>query len=117
MLTTKVVVRVLSADGELLGWTQVQAEARGDGCLWAPSTTVVPFEATGRAATLSLHLADFHIESRMAIDVEARIGSGVTLAQPLLKLGDTPGYLPPVTVRSAPVTIAMPVGVLGAVSR
>lgn len=117
MLTTKVVVRVLDVEGALLGWCAVQAEARGDGCLWAPSETVVPFDANGRAATLSLHLADFHIEHRMAIDVPASIGDGVKLSQPLIKLGDTPGYLPPVTVRAAPVAIAMPVGTLGAVSR
>lgn len=113
MLTTKVVVRVLDVEGRLLGWAPVQAEARGDGCLWAPSETVVPFEANGRATVLSLHLADFHIEHRMAIDVPAQIGSGVTLAQPLIKLGDPPTSLPPVTVRAAPV-IAMPVGRLGA---
>lgn len=117
MLTTKVVVRLLDDADNLLGWCAVQAEARGDGCLWAPSETVVPFEASGRAVTLSLHLADFHIESRMAIDVEARPGSGVTLAQPLVKLGEPPTSLPPVTVRAAPARVAMPVGVLGAVSR
>lgn len=107
----------MDADGALLGWTAVQAEARGDGCLWAPSQTVVPFDVNGRAAVVSFHLADFHIEHRMAIDVPASVGSGVTLAQPLIKLGEPPVSLPPVTVRAQPVSIAMPVGTLGAVSR
>jgi hypothetical protein len=116
MLTTKVVVRLLDDAGALLGWEVIQAEARGDGCLWAPTTTVVPFEANGRAAVLSLHLADLHLEVRRPIDVAARPGTGVTLAQPLVRLGEPPVGLPPVTVRASPV-IAVPVGTLGPVTR
>lgn len=102
--------------GTLLGAVVVQAEARGDGCLWAPGPLVVPFRAAGRATVVSLHLADFHIEQRAAIDVTAVPGQGVTMAAPLLKLGEMPGALPPITV-VAPQVIAMPVGTLGAVSR
>lgn len=113
MLTTKVVVRVMDDADTLLGSAVVQAEARGDGCLWAPSQTLIPFEAHGRATVLSFHLADVHIEQRIAIDVEAVPGRALTLAAPLVKLGDPPTHvLPPITVGAQ--VVALPVGVLGA---
>jgi hypothetical protein len=113
MLTTKVVVRLMDDTHTLLGWAVVDAEARGDGCLWAPQTVVVPFDLDGRATVLSLHLADFHIEHRTSIAIDAVRGRSVSLEQPLLKLGDVPKHLPGVSTRS-PAAIVIPTGTLGA---
>jgi hypothetical protein len=113
MLTTKVVVRVMDVEHRLLGWTQVQAEARGDGCLWCPGETVVRFTEAGHASILSVHLADLHIEYRAELDVRAAVGGGVTLPSPLVRLGTPPAYLPPVTV-GEPIAVAVPVGVMNA---
>ena len=114
MLTTKVVVRVMDDADRVLGWTSVEAEARGDGCLWCPSPTTVTFTESGHATILSLHLADIHIESRTAIDVRAAVGGLVSLPSPLLRLGTPPTSLPPVTV-GEPVAVALPVGAFKAV--
>ena len=114
MLTTKVVVRVMDVEHRLLGWTSVQAEARGDGCLWCPTTTAVTFTESGHATILSLHLADLHIESRTAIDVRAAVGGRVTLPAPLVRLGTPPTSLPPVTVGES-VAVVLPVGAFKAV--
>ena len=92
----------------------LEAEARGDGCLWCPSETVVRFTGSGHASILSVHLADLHLEYRATLDVRAAVGGGVTLPSPLVRLGTPPTSLPPVTV-GEPIAVALPVGAFKAV--
>src|SRR5688572_28631397 len=119
-MTTKLVLRVLSSAGELLGWEAIQAEARGDGALWAPSPVRVPIDASGAPALLSVHWADVNVELRVPYDEAPPVIPGMTLeipnASPLLRVGEPPQSLPPVTTRST-VAIGVPVAMVGALSR
>lgn len=121
MLTTKLVLRVLDAGGELLAWAELLADARGDGCLWPqPRAVSALVDRAGQPALLSVHWADVNVEVRSPFDHPPLTeGGAITLAfgdQPVLRVGPMPGPLPPVTVR-APVVVTVPVGALGAVPR
>ena len=71
MLVTKLVIRVLNASGELMGWTEVQAEARGDGCLWTQTSPVsVLIEKAGLPMFQSIHWCDINVELRHPITDE-----------------------------------------------
>jgi hypothetical protein len=118
-MDTKLVLRVLDADGALLAWAEVMAHARGDGALWAPVPSVAAYvERAGAPAQLSIHWADVNVECRGPLEHPAVVeGAVMTLTfladQPVMRVGPMPGPLPPVTVRS-PVSVAVPVGSLGA---
>ena len=118
-MTTKLVLRVLSATGELLGWGEVQAEARGDGALWAPRPVAVFIDQAGTPACLSVHWADVNVELRVPYE-SAAVTAGMVLeiphTSPLLRVGEPPTSLPPVTTR-ATVAIGVPVAMVGALSR
>lgn len=115
---TKFVLRVLDGDGVLLGWAELQAEARGDGRLWARGPTAVAVTTPGTPAALSLHWVDINVEVRRPWP-HAPVSAGeiltLTWEQPLLVVGEPAGGLPPVTVGTA--VVSMPVGALGAVTR
>lgn len=114
-MTTKVVCRLLDARNQLLGWTEVQAVARGDGKLWSPGRVSIPVERAGDALSVSLHWADVNVETRVGMLATVTPGQLVTVypkASPIITVGEMPGPLPAVTVRS--VAISLPVGQLGA---
>ena len=116
MLTTKMVVRILDEKDRLLGWTEVMAEARGDGCLWATGSAVVVIEVSGTPIVQSIHWADVNVETRTPVISGPRvIGDVMTLSWPkaMMCIGAAAGGLPPVTVRSR-VSIGVPAGILGA---
>ncbi len=116
-MTTKVVVRLLDPDQHLLGWTEVQAIARGDGRLWSPGVVRLPVEASGVAAYVSVHWADVHVEQRAKLDRHpVSPGEIVTVfphASPIFTVGPIPGYLPAVTIHRQ-ASIILPVAQLGA---
>jgi hypothetical protein len=120
MLTTKLVVRILDADAQLLGWTEVAGEARGDGCLWSSRSYHVGVERAGQPASVSVHWADVNVEARTPITHAAVVvGEVITLPwanTPVMTIGPMPGPLPPVTVRGA-VSIGVPVGQLGSAAQ
>lgn len=106
--------RVLDAANHLLGWTEVQAEARGDGKLWTTEPVTVLCDA-GHAEVLSIHWCDVNVETR--VPFVADIGTPTIVrvypaGTPVITVGEMPGPLPPVTVRSTAVGI--PVGQMGA---
>ena len=119
-MRVKLVVRLLAADGALLAWAPIQAIARGDGALWAMQPFAGYGEASGQAVTVSVHWPDVHVEVKTALPQSLAIQAGavVTFAwgpAPMLRLGEPPTYLAPVTERGA-VTIGVPVGSLTAAS-
>jgi hypothetical protein len=118
-VTTKLVLRVLSAAGELLGWTEVQAEARGDGALWARTPPLVPIDDPGTPAVLSIHWADVNVELRVPYE-SGPVTPGMVLeipnTTPLVKVGSPPVSLPPVTLR-ARIAVSVPVASVGALSQ
>jgi hypothetical protein len=118
-VTTKLVLRVLGLSGELLGWTEVTALAKGDGALWAMSAVLVPVELAGTPTVLSIHWADVNVEVRAPMPGKPMsVGQSISIpheADPMLRVGTPPVNLPAVTVRAASV-IAPPSATMGGVS-
>lgn len=114
-MRTILTIRLLDTAGQLIGWRNVQAEAKGDGCLWSLIPTIaITCERAGRFAAVSVHWPDVHVEARLPYgpaDVVPGQTISVTLT-PLLKVGEPPLALPPVPVRE-PVSIGLPVGSMG----
>jgi len=119
-MQVKLVVRLLSADGSLLAWSAMQAQAKQDGALWATQAFTGWGEQDGQAVTVSVHWPDVHVEVKTPLPqpLVIREGSVVTFVwgpAPMLRLGEPPTYLAPVTERGA-VTVGVPVGSLTAAS-
>lgn len=117
MLNTKLVVRILDVDEQLLGWGEASALARGDGTLWVEPPTPILIERDGKPTYVSVHWCDVNVEIRSVIDYRKPIAAGNIMTMPgdwvAIVVGPAAGGLPPVTVRT-PVEIGVPVGALGA---
>jgi hypothetical protein len=114
-MTTKVVCRLLDADNQLMGWTEVQAVTRGDGKLWAQGPVAILAERPGLIACVSTHWCDVNVETRVPFVLEVVKPMMIPVypaGAPLVTVGPMPGPLPAVTVRS--VAVGIPVGQLGA---
>lgn len=110
---TKMVVRCLTADGTLLGWAETQAAVPGDGHLRAAEDVVVPIDVAGECCTLSVHWADVNVEVKVPLPTPVACVPGTSVVafpkgQTLIKVGDMPTGLAPVTTGSRTVTV--PVG-------
>jgi hypothetical protein len=126
-MIARFIVRLLTADGDLLAWTEVRAEAKPQGrprstpfMAVGPSTFVI--EQDGTAEQMSIHWPDLDVV-RVAKPMEStpvQVGQVFTFtwSEPVWMVEgskvDVP--MPPVTVR-ANVRIGIPVGTLNAVGR
>lgn len=113
----KIVLRLLDDDDALLGWTEIQAQARGDGCLWSPGPVVVVTDTSGVPAVVSLHWCEVNTEVRLPLPESRLVAAGQPLqlydrATPIIVCGKVPGRLPAVTLRK-PVAITVPVQQMG----
>lgn len=120
MLVTKLVIRVLDAAGQMLGWVEAVGKAYGDGAIRIDSPAVVQIEQAGVPSACSIHWCDVNIEVRSALLNYPRFDVGQLLSidwsgAPALVVGPAAGGLPPVTVRS-PISIDVAAGSLGAQS-
>lgn len=118
MLQTKLIIRVLDADGHLLGWAEACGDARGDGALWVDPVPGVLIDEPGTPAWLSVHWCDVNVEVRsQLVAPAAKAGDTITPQWngPALVVGPAAGGLPPVTVRQS-IAIGVPAGQLGAVA-
>lgn len=117
MLTTKLVIRLLDADGVLLGWAEALGEARGDGIITVAAPTLIAVEEIGRPCAVSVHWCDVNVEIRQPIEHPQVVFPGQAFTIPAewaaIVCGKMPSGLPPVTVRS-PVRIEMLPGAIGA---
>lgn len=117
-MTTKLVIRLLDGDGQMLGAVVHHAAIKGDGCLRAAGPVVIAVERDGLPAFVSTHWCDVHVETRVPfVFVPVKAGRIVSIAAknaPLLVVGVPPVHLPPITVGA--VTVPVPVGSLGAAS-
>jgi len=115
-MRSKFVIRLLDAAGELLGWQEVDALARGDGAMWAEYPVPILVDQGGLASVLSIHWADVNVEARRGVEpVQVQRGQSWLLpAGVLLQVGPMPIGLPPV-VTHGPTIIGIPVGALAAV--
>lgn len=118
-MTTKLVCRLLSADGRLLGWESHYAAARGDGYLRSTLPVVVDVDEPGDAAVVSIHWADMNVETRVPMPATTvKQGDALTIFQPhfpMIQVGEVPAFLAPVTVKTHQ-EVAVPVGQMGAMS-
>jgi hypothetical protein len=121
-MTARFIVRLLTADGTLLGWSEVFATAKPQdrpaaSCpFWPDAPTEFPIERDGEATQISVHWADLDVARVEALSapVPVRVGErrGLPWLQPVwLVPGMRDVPLPGVTV-GRPVTIGVPVGAL-----
>lgn len=126
-MTARFIVRLLTAEGDLLSWAEVYAESRPQG---RPRST--PFKATipttfvierdGLASQLSVHWADLDVARLTQLMTPTAVSVGQVLRfdwiEPVWMVEgskvDVP--LPAVTVRGS-VQIAPPTGALSAVAQ
>lgn len=115
-MTTKIVVRLLDAEGALLASCVHDAAVRGDGCLRAASPVVCGVAQSGTPATISVHWCDVNVEVRTAAALgPLEAGQVLTLfdtGAELVRVGPMPGPLPPIVVGA--VAVGVPVGGMGA---
>ena len=93
----------------------MEAEARGDGCLSTRTPIPIYVDVAGACAALSIHWCDLNVEVRVPPPiVDVTVGMTVLL-QPgrLIKAGEMPTQLPPVTLRQ-PTVVSVAVGTMGA---
>ena len=122
-MTSRFIVRLLTAEGELLSWAEVYAEARPQGRPRStPFMALVPtqfvIEQDGIASNLSIHWADLDVARLTALMQATPVKVAQVLRfdwiEPVWMVEgskvDVP--LPAVTVR-APVKVGVPVGGVG----
>lgn len=116
MTSTKLVLRVLDASGALLGAIIHQAAVKGDACLRASGPIIFRADVAGVATELSVHWPDVNIETRVPMTATVDPSVPVLLYPAgtiLMRAGETPQGLPPITIRES--VVAQPLtGALGA---
>lgn len=121
-MTGRFTVRLLDAEGQLLAWAEVIAQAapqaRAASCpFWPIRPTSFEAELSGTATTLSIHWADLDVARVAAIDPVPVLRGQVfhfTWIEPVwLVPGMRDVPLPSVTVRTS-VTVGVPAGAMGA---
>lgn len=115
----KIVVRLMDAEGRMLGWAETSAHARGDGKLWIEKPVAVPVIEDGNFEFISSHWTEMNIEVRLPVPegpVALKKGTIMPLTAPwaVFDLGAPAGGLPPVTIGHN-VAITVPTGVIAAV--
>jgi hypothetical protein len=114
-MTAKIVIRLLTADNQLLGWCEHHARMRGDGGLRSDSVVRLAPTLAGTPVCVSMHWCDVNTEVRIPWTAgPVTVGSIVTLFAPdemMIRVGEMTGRLPPVTVGST--SIGMPAASLG----
>lgn len=125
-MTARFIVRLLSADGDLLSWAEVYAEARPQGRprstpFMARTVTAFVIERDGEATQMSIHWADLDVCRLTPLMNPSRVTVGQVAQfhwiEPVWMVEgskvDVP--MPPVTVRGS-VQLQPPVGGLTAIA-
>jgi hypothetical protein len=122
------IVRLLTAEGDLLSWTEVQAQAKPQGRprstpFHAIGPSMFVIERDGLASQISVHWCDLDVARLFALQTPTPVSVGqvlrydwVTMPVWMVEGSKVDVPLPPVTVR-AKVTIAPPTGNLSAVAQ
>jgi hypothetical protein len=113
----KLVLRLLTADNEILGWVEHEAVARGDGCLRATAPVIIIADAPGAPAHLSVHWCELNVETRYPTpDAIVKARDVCPIFAPgdaIVKLDAPPVGLPAVSTKGH-VSLGIPVGAIGA---
>ena len=102
-MQTMFVVRLLNAERQVLAWTKIPAQTRGDGKLWAMQAFVAEVDQAGTATALNYHWPDVHCYVTVPLPEPVAVASGQVISLPLADLIHIPSEplpLPPVTVRT-----------------
>jgi hypothetical protein len=102
-MQTMFVVRLLDGQRNVLAWTKIPAETRGDGKLWAMQAFVAEVDQSGTATALNYHWPDVHCYVTVPLPSPVQVSAGQVISLPLADLIHIPSEplpLPPVTVRS-----------------
>jgi hypothetical protein len=102
-MQTIFIVRLLDADRQVLAWTKIPAETKGDGRLWAMQAFVAEVEQDGLATALNYHWPDVHCYITVPLASPIPVAAGSVISLPLADLIHIPSEplpLPGVTVRS-----------------
>lgn len=99
------VVRLLNAKREVLAWTKIPAQTKGDGGLWAMQQFVAEAEVTDVGVAMCFHWPDVHVYQTRPLPspVPVEVGKVVTVRimdAPMLHIRSEPLPLPGVTIRS-----------------
>jgi hypothetical protein len=127
-MVDRFVVRLLTAEGDLLAWSEVQAQTKPQGRhrstpFMALGPTMFVIEQNGIASHVAVHWCDLDVARMFALETPAAVSVGQVLRYDWFTMPvwmvegskvDVP--LPPVTVR-AQVKIAPPTGNLSAVAQ
>lgn len=128
MTGEKFVVRLLTADDQLLGWQEVWCEPRPEGqrasCPFWPANrqpTQLPIEQTGTATKITVHWCDLDIARTKDLMAPVDVTAGMLMAfhwlEPVWLVSGMQNIpLPAVTLRSS-VTLGPDPAQVGAVSR
>lgn len=114
ILSTKLVIRLLDAQNQLLGWCAHDARSLGDGRLRADGPVHLVMRASGVVTTASIHWADINTVTVIPLAKEKGVtaGDGYQLFQDgdeMVRIGEPPeSRLPPVTI-GQDVTIGIPI--------
>jgi len=108
---TTFIVRLLNKDREVLAWTKLVGESRGDGSIWPTQHFVAEADTDGDGTDLCFHWPEVNVH--LTVPLEQPIGASkgkvveIALRQPMLTIISDPRPLPAVTVRSS-VQIGVP---------
>jgi hypothetical protein len=99
------VVRLLNDQREVLAWTKIPAETRGDGGLWAKQEFVAECDRAGVGVAMCFHWPDVHVYQTWPLPdpIPVEIGKVVTvriMRQPMIHIRSEALPLPGVTVHS-----------------
>ena len=107
-MQTEFIVRLLDADRQVLAWTRIPAETRGDGKLWAMQAFVAAVTKSGQAVAMNYHWPDVHCYTTVPLSAPVMVQAGSVVTVPLADLIHIPSEplpLPPVTVTSSVHTV------------
>lgn len=104
-MQTIFIVRLLNDKRQVLAWTRIPAETKGDGCLWPMQNFVAEGDVTGTGVAICTHWPDVNVHATVPLQggVPVEVGKIVTVALngPLFRIGSDTQELPAVTVRQS----------------
>ena len=107
-------MRIIDADGALLGWAETWGEMPGDGTVRLARGAAVAVERSGAAARVNVHWVDLNVNATVPIAAIECVQGQIVEIQPLVALSfaSSEASLPAVTVGRA--VIEVQAGTIGA---
>jgi len=102
-LTVMFQLRLIDANRNVLAWSYVPAETRGDGCFWPLQAMVAEGQVTGIATGLNVFWPELNYWLTLPLEVPHHVEAGKVLTfalagKPLIRVDSEPLPCPSVTV-------------------